>query len=474
MIMQFAAHHTHLAKPGRGRRGSALIIVLMISLGLVAVTLYFADTMIMEYQASENAAASLEADQACEGASRYLIYLLKNLEKPGQMPDDTTYAREAVRVGDNTNKLCAKFWLIGRDPAIVQSLQQQEASDTPYFGLISESGKLNINTVTSEVLSQLPLLYNDETIAYSITDWRDADDASDNGGAESEVYLGNNPPYNAKNANYESPEELRLIYDVDYQLLYGEDANRNGILDPNETDGTLSPPEDNQDGKLDFGLIEYVTPWSREPNKAADGTARVNYADTNASSQLTQMLTDKLGETRSQQIVTNLGTMTSIRSNLEFFIKSQMSTDEFAQIEDYIAPVSTEFIKGKINVNTASEEVLSCIPGIGTDYAATIINSRKGKTPDDLASIGWVAQALNNDATIAAQAGPYLTTRTYQYAADVVAVGHGGRGMRRVLFVIDTADGGTPRIIYRRDLTHLGWPLGSSIRDELRQEAQLN
>lgn len=474
MKMQFAAHHTLLAKPGRGRRGSALIIVLMISLGLVAVTLYFADTMIMEYQAAENAAAGLEADQACEGACRYLAYMLKNQQKQGQMPDDTTYAKEAVRVGDNTNKLCAKYWLIGRDPGIVQSQQQQQATDSPYFGLISEAGKLNINTVTSAVLTQLPLLYDNDTIAYSITDWRDADDESDNGGAESDLYLGNNPPYNAKNANFESPEELRLIYGVDYQILFGEDANRNGILDPNENDGSVTPPDDNQDGKLDFGLIEFVTPWSREPNKAADGTARVNYKNSNSQSQLTQLLTDRLGDSRSQQIVTNLGTLTSINSNLEFYIKSQMSTDEFAQIEDYITTVDNEFLKGKVNVNTAPEDVLACITGIGTDNAASIINYRKGKTPDDLASISWVAQALNNDSTLIAQAGPYLTTRTYQYAADIVAVGHGGRGMRRVLFVIDTADGGTPRIIYRRDLTHLGWPLGSSIREDLRQEAQLN
>ena len=47
---------------------------------------------------------------------------------------------------------------------------------------------------------------------------------------------------------------------MDY--LYGEDANLNGILDPNENDGPLNPPNDNQDGILDPGLFEYVTVWT--------------------------------------------------------------------------------------------------------------------------------------------------------------------------------------------------------------------
>jgi hypothetical protein len=32
-----------------------------------------------------------------------------------------------------------------------------------------------------------------------------------------------------------------------------------------------------------------------------------------------------------------------------------------------------------------------------------------------------------------------------------------------VRFIFDTSEG-TPRIIYRRDFTHLGWALGKSVR----------
>ena len=43
-----------------------------------------------------------------------------------------------------------------------------------------------------------------------------------------------------------------------------------------------------------------------------------------------------------------------------------------------------------------------------------------------------------------------------------------GRGYRRVKFVFDTSSG-TPKILYRQDLTHLGWALGK----EARQSALL-
>ena len=60
--------------------------------------------------------------------------------------------------------------------------------------------------------------------------------------------------------------------------------------------------------------------------------------------------------------------------------------------------------------------------------------------------------------------GPYITCHSYQFTADIAAVGSFGRGYRRVKFVFDTSEG-TPKIIYRQDLTHLGWALGPMARE---------
>jgi hypothetical protein len=62
------------------------------------------------------------------------------------------------------------------------------------------------------------------------------------------------------------------------------------------------------------------------------------------------------------------------------------------------------------------------------------------------------------------QIGPYITSRSYQFTADIAAVGSYGRGYRRVKFIFDTIEG-TPKIIYRQDLTHLGWALGPMARE---------
>lgn len=146
-----------------------------------------------------------------------------------------------------------------------------------------------------------------------------------------------------------------------------------------------------------------------------------------------------------------------------------MTAAEFAQIEaDLIASTNTT---GLVNVNTASEAVLACIPGIGIEYAPALIAYRQNNWSTLAAnpSVTWVSDVLGQTNVI--EAGPFLTGHTYQLTADVAAVGHLGRGFQRVKLVFDTSEG-APRVIFRQDLTHLGWPLGRQIRNELTLAAQ--
>jgi type II secretory pathway component PulK len=284
-------------------------------------------------------------------------------------------------------------------------------------------------------------------VAAAIIDWRDANDDVTQGGAESETYLRRNPAYRCKNANFESVDELRLVLGADVDLLYGEDVNLNGVLDPNENDATVSMPNDNRDGQWDPGLFEYLTVYSRQPN---------NLTNVNNRTQLGSLLNDTFGTDRANQILPRLGGAAgNMRSLLQFYILSGMTADEFYQIEGGIT-VTNGAMVGLVNVNTASEAVLACLPGIGFDNAPTLVAYRQSN-PDKLNSVAWVKDALPQDAAF--QAGPYLTGRSYQFTADIAAVGHHGRGYRRVKFVFDTSEG-APKIRYRQDLTHLGWALG--------------
>jgi len=468
----------------RRDRGSVLIIVLWIAFGLVSLALYFAQTTNFELRATDNRVAMAEASQAIQGAARYASNILATLEEPGLIPDVLTYETEAVPVGD------AAFWFLGRD-------SEASLTDEPYFALVDEGSKLNLNTATAAMLELLPGMTAE--IAAAIVDWRDTDTDVTDGGAEDETYQRLTPAYRCKNAPFESLDELRLVRGVDLTLLYGEDTNLNGILDPNENDGQNTLPDDNQDGRLDPGLLEYLTVFTREPATAPDGSARINVASTNQT-ELATLFQDKFGTDRANEILLRLGVSTSAGSSaggtgggagggagatpgggtsgggaaattsttpvgslLEFYLRSGMSTDEFAQVEASLTVSTNSFTEGLVNVNTAPEAVLACIPGIGLELASSVVASRP--TPDPTApTIAWVADVLGQ--TNAITAGPYLTSRSYQFSADICALGHHGRGYQRVRFLFDTTGTG-PRIVSRQDRTAWGWALGRSVREEL-------
>lgn len=448
-----------LRTPSSARRanGSLLIIVLWIAFGLVAITLYFAHAMNQELRASDNRSAAVAANQAIDGAARYLSNILATVAYPGEMPAPMDFACEAVPVGDAT------FWLIGRDTNDWETTVAQ-----PVFGLVDEASKINLNApwLTAEMIQYLPGMT--PQIAGAIMDWRDANTSISTDGAEDETYSKLTTAYKAKNAPFESVEELRLVAGMTAEILYGEDANLNGILDANENDADDSAPNDNRDGRLDPGLMEYFTVYSYEP---MTGTNINTQADVRA------MLETLLGQRRAGDIITQLRSTGGsggppqgnnypyVGSVLEFYLRGGFTEDEFAQVAEYLSPTTNMLV----NVNTASQPVLECIPGIGVDYAATLISYREAN-PSKLTTVAWVADAIGDDA-LARTAGPYITTHSYQYTADIAAVGHHNRGYQRVKFVFDTSED-VPLIIRRQDLTHLGWALGAETRTTLLAAAK--
>jgi type II secretory pathway component PulK len=447
----------------RRRNGSVLVIVLWIAFGLVAVALYYASSMSSELRVSDNRVSGVMAEQAIEGAARYVSFVLTNLATNGAMPDVKNYYCEAVPVGGNANdESCAHFWLIGRDNNEVNQLRQDE----PVFGLIDEASKLNLNTVEATNLALLPNMIAE--FADAIADWRDPDDVVTNTGAESTEYAMYHPPYQCKNTNFTTLEELRLVYGSTMDMLVGEDLNRNGVLDANEVDVT-------HNGEVDLGLYEYATVYSREPNYT-----RTNISDSDG---LQTLFEEFFGSTRAQEIVDNIssssgggggGDTTSSTTNtslLQFYLincvsNSYMTRQEFEQVAIYLTTTNATYITGRVNVNTASAQVLACLPGMTLDLAQEMVNYRRANEYN-LNSIAWVVDALgqnNMDVISQLAQADCLTTQTYQFTADIAAVGPYGRGYRRVKFVFDLSNG-TPIIVYRQDLTHLGWALGRDVRE---------
>jgi len=97
--------------------------------------------------------------------------------------------------------------------------------------LTDESAKVDINKASDVILRNLLMnLGVDEErvdiIVDSIMDWRDPDDFHRLHGAESDYYMSLPKPYKAKNANFDSIEELLLVRGVDRELLYGGPKRR--------------------------------------------------------------------------------------------------------------------------------------------------------------------------------------------------------------------------------------------------------
>lgn len=432
------------------KRGSVLIIVLWVSIGLVTLALYFAQSMSSELQAASNSVAATEAELAIEGAARYVSNALANTE-PGLMPENLHCTN--IVIGN------ARFWIIGRS-----TNDQLTTVAEPTWGLVDEGSKININATNAayNVLTNLPNVTSD--LADAIVDWRNTNSTN--------VSISGNysmlpQPYSSKHAPFDSVDELRFVYGIDLPTLYGEDANLNGFLDPNEDDADNLPPYDNHDGHLDPGLLEYLTIYTREPINDTNGNARVNISSASQASRTalqTLLQQQSIPQNKINSIVQSLTTTPPANSVLDFYIRNvgNISEMDFAAIEPSLT-TSTNYVPGLININTASEQVLACIPGIGSNNAPAIVSYRENN-PNRASSITWLIHTLNINPTVARQIGPYVTAHSYQFTADIAAVGSFGRGYRRVKFVFDTSEG-TPKIIYRQDLTHLGWALGPMARE---------
>ncbi len=97
---------------------------------------------------------------------------------------------------------------------------KDEAGNPVYlYGACDESGKININEAGGDILAKLPGFSVD--LASAVVDWRDEDDLPNPSGDEDDYYEGLDAPYECKDAEFSSPEELMLVKDVTREIYEG-------------------------------------------------------------------------------------------------------------------------------------------------------------------------------------------------------------------------------------------------------------
>jgi DNA uptake protein ComE-like DNA-binding protein len=432
------------------QRGSVLVLTLWLAAGLAAGALLAGHVEVLRYRREANRRAALSAEHAIDAGRGYVAQILTTLGSAGALPDVADYTAADIPVGE------CRLWLLGR--------AAETDGEEPVFALQDEAARLDLNTATLEILLALPGMTPE--LAGAIVDWRDADDDISPDGAEAETYLAREPPCSAKNAPFETVDELRQLNGAEAILLEGTDRNRNTLIEPWEKELAEQRQERFRDIP-DVGLIDLLTVHSREPNKAAAGGTRTRLSELrNVMAVRTALRLGQMGDDQAQRVVSAAG---SARSVLHLCLLAGLKDAGATAAFDLLTVTDpAQDIVGRVNLNTASAAILGSLPGIaGADNAARLIAWRE-QNPDSLQTPLWLVSALGgSEAVLAlAAAGDLVTTKSYQVTADIVAVGPAGRAFRRTRFVFDLSKG-TPTVVSRRDLTHLGWPLGEALHREL-------
>jgi type II secretory pathway component PulK len=442
--------------------GSVLIAVIWIVLILASLVIVLAHTIRVEAVVAMNHISQVKAESIANGAIQYVFSKLSEEDSTTSYSDNPY---EAVEVGEGY------FWILR------PNLSGQRDYD---FGLMDEAGKINLNSESPQELLDMLLKLPNMTseLANSIIDWQDEDQDVSAGGAEGEYYLLLSDPYQCKNAPLETVEEVLLIKGGGLQLLYGEDTNRNGVLDWNENDGEQSLPSDNSNSQLDPGFFNYVTIHSYEINTDSQGQERLDLNDSQNQAAVQELLGEVLDNEKAIIVMQSLrngglfrgGVGGASMSLIDVYYMSSMEYEDFNEIMDRLTiGDGDQVIAGRINVNTAPEEVLLCLPGLEQSDVDALVDKRD-KSGTDLDSILWIVGVL--EAEKARGIGRSITVKSSQYSADIVAVSGDGRAFSRYFIVVDVAKE-TPGIIYKQSLHQSGWPLDPKILETLRSGQKL-
>ena len=145
------------------------------------------------------------------------------------------------------------------------------------------------------------------------------------------------------------------------------------------------------------------------------------------------------------------GATTTIFASIgAFYEDSGMTPEEFGEVADYLCTSTAKTTIGLVNINTAPEEVLDALGSLEDSDAQALVAARQ--QGEDLSSIAWIYDAVST--TTATALSSLITSRSFQYSADIVAVSGDGRSFKRVRIVVDSSPiltGLPATIVYRKD-----------------------
>jgi competence ComEA-like helix-hairpin-helix protein len=353
------------------------------------------------------------------------------------------------------------------------------------YGVTDEESRLNANYATADAFTKLYGMTPDAAAA--ILDWRGDNAAS--AAASAEYYASLRPPYQPRNGAMQTVRELLMVRGVAPELLLGNDRHQNGMLE------TASKAEESDaiGAAVDSGWAGLMTVDSQVSNLSAAGEDRVDAqsADEAAltsvkgiTSEIAKAIVAYRDQNRFQSVADLLDVTAAPSQNQPNQPNSQpaaqgnqprqgqqptsggnnsqpnasspnssgrkvISPDLLMDIADELSVGNSANLPGKININTASLDVLACLPGVDRDLAQAIISFRQSN--GFLPNIAWLLKVPGMPPQVLKQVAPQVVTRseTFRILSEGEVTSTGAR--QRIQAIVRVTLDGVATVSWREE-----------------------
>ncbi len=427
------------------RQGAILLVVLVVTAVLSLAAYTYSQLMIAEYEAADLYGRRIQSRALAESGLQMVVEFLREpydtqLQYGGHYDNERFCGQLVYDGGVAADR--------GRFTIIAARIDEEGRYAGLRYGLEDESARLNLQALLiadaqqenggRDLLMTLPGMT--ESIADAILDWIDPDDEPREFGAEAEYYSGLDPPYRPRNGPPETVEELLLVKDVTPELLFGPDANRNGMIDASEMAYSSGMIVDETGADMTRGWSAYLTLHSAEKNLNPEGEPKIDLNQSDLQ-QLHAQLSEKLepgwadfivayrqngprsggsggsrgsggsnsadngegnnvqqatgglnldfeksGSVRLTTVLDLIGVQTeaNVQGESETVTLDVLFKDDIVDMAtylprllDYAAVNAAEIIPGRLNINQAPKALLLGLPGIDEETVSEIIATRE-------------------------------------------------------------------------------------------------
>jgi competence ComEA-like helix-hairpin-helix protein len=289
------------------------------------------------------------------------------------------------------------------------------------------------------------------------------------------------PPYLPRNGPLQTIRELLGVRGVSPQLLLGKDLQQNGLLEPDD-----EQPDTGITDELDLGWAGQLTVNSIINNVNAAGIDRVNVQSADQAAltgikciteDIAKAIVAYRGQNQFKSIADLLDVVAASSNqnqpgqgggpNIQANQQPGQSRSGSGQpnstpqgpkvidenllmdIADDLTTDSGSDLPGLVNINSASLEVLSCLPGLSRELAQGIISFRQSN--GSFPNIAWLLKVQGITRDLLKQVAPRVTARseTYRILCEGKVQSSGAR--QRIQEIVHIGLRGVTTLSYRED-----------------------